>query len=84
MSGQHSYHLKALEKLVGCRITGLVETKEDEFGDSFFGISVKNDDKNKEFYLLFLSDDEGNGPGSFEISEVKKDGEFGEAEKGEE
>lgn len=70
MLNNNSYHLNALEKLVGCQVTGLVVSEEDEFGDSFFGISLKNAE-GKEFYMFFLSDDEGNAPGSFEINEVK-------------
>ena len=43
------------------------EPKEGEEG--FFGLEIRKGDK--EYILWFLCDDEGNGPGSFEIQEAE-------------
>lgn len=54
------FYLDQLSPLVGGKITALV--KEDEFFG--FDITLANGCKKT---LMLLSDDEGNGPGSFEI-----------------
>ena len=63
------FYLDRLEPLVGGTIVGLIRTGVDEeSGDEFFGLSIKFED-GKIKHLILLSDDEGNGPGSFEIME---------------
>jgi hypothetical protein len=75
-AAQHSqtkFYLDRLSTLVGGEITGLVRSGEDEFGDEFFGITIKLKD-GKLKHLVLLSDDEGNAPGSFEITEGESHG----------
>jgi hypothetical protein len=59
------FYLKQLSPLIGCKVTGLVRTG-DEDDEEFFGI-VFTAPNGKKRTLLFLRDDEGNGPGSFEL-----------------
>jgi hypothetical protein len=61
-------YLKQLRPLVGGTITGLARTGpgEDAFDAEFYGLVVTLPNGQKRT-LLLLSDDEGNGPGSFEI-----------------
>ena len=64
------FYLKLLEPLIGGTVVGLARSGVDpELGDEFFGlvIQLKNGQKKS---LTLLSDDEGNGPGSFEIGDV--------------
>lgn len=63
MDKQTKFYLKKLEPLVGGKITGLVED-----GTGFFGLKINV--KGKERALFLLRDDEGNGPGSFEINNI--------------
>jgi hypothetical protein len=56
------YYLAQLNTLVGGKVTA-VATDEDE---EFFGLQITMPDGTRRT-ILFLSDDEGNGPGSFEI-----------------
>ena len=60
------FYLNQLSVLVGGRITTLARTEPDEEGNVFFGLVITLPE-GKEKTLLFLRDDEGNGPGSFEI-----------------
>ena len=59
------FYLKQLEPLVDGKIVGFCR---DERGE-FFGLRIST--KKGETNLWFLRDDEGNGPGSFEISNHK-------------
>lgn len=68
MPNMTKFYLDQLDPLVGGQITGLVRTGEDEFGDEFYGLTILCKDGNVR-RVIFLSDDEGNGPGSFEIME---------------
>ena len=64
------FHLKQLEPLIGGTVVSLARSGVDpELGDEFFGlvIQLKNGQKKS---LMLLSDDEGNGPGSFEINDA--------------
>lgn len=72
-SSQSQFYLDQLAPLVEGVIVGVVRTGEDEFGDEFFGISVKGKD-GKVKHLMLLADDEGNAPGSFEIVEGADNG----------
>ena len=56
-----TYYTDRLEKLVGGKIVGVVTDEE------FFGFVVQV--RNKRVVLWFLQDDEGNGPGSFELND---------------
>jgi hypothetical protein len=55
-----------LNKIVGGKIESTVQDKE---GEGFFGLQISLPDKSKKV-IWFLSDDEGNAPGSFEIQNV--------------
>lgn len=71
MSGhfyQTQFYLDQLQPLVDGRIVGLLRTGEDDFGDEFYGLSIQCKDGAIR-HLILLSDDEGNGPGSFQIVE---------------
>lgn len=61
-----AFYLDRLQPLVDAKITHLVRTGVDEFGDEFFGLKLKCAD-GKSRTLILLRDDEGNGPGSFEL-----------------
>jgi len=62
------FYLKQLRPLVGGTISALARTgpNEDVSDDEYFGFVVTLPDGSTRTILL-LSDDEGNGPGSFEI-----------------
>lgn len=60
------FHLKQLRPLVGGTITNLARTGVDEYGDEFFGLVITLPNGQKRT-LIFLADDEGNGPGSFQL-----------------
>jgi len=67
------FYLDQLKPLVGGVIKDAVHTGEDEFGDEFFGLAIKCRDGEVRL-LIILADDEGNGPGSFEIVERENNG----------
>jgi hypothetical protein len=60
------FYLDQLKPLVGGVIEDAVRTEGDEFGDEFFGLAIRCKDGEVR-HLIILADDEGNGPGSFEI-----------------
>jgi hypothetical protein len=66
MSSVTDFYLKKLKPLVGGTIVQLARTgpSADHFDQEFFGLVVRLPD-GQERTLLFLRDDEGNGPGSF-------------------
>jgi hypothetical protein len=68
MNKTTEFYLKQLAPLVGATISGLAVTdpKNGSCGMEFFGIEATMPSGEKKA-ILFLSDDEGNGPGSFEI-----------------
>lgn len=70
MKTNTDFYLDKLKPLVGGRITSLARTgvPQDGFDDEFFGfvVTLKS---GKKLTLLFLADDEGNGPGSFDVLE---------------
>jgi hypothetical protein len=70
MGNTTDFYLKQLHPLVGGTITGLARTSpgEDAFDEEFYGLVITLPDGRKRT-LILLSDDEGNGPGSFEIGE---------------
>lgn len=61
---QNEFYLKQLHQLVGGKIIGLAEDPKHEF----FGLVVRN--RGEQSICWFLMDDEGNGPGSFEIEKI--------------
>ena len=67
------FYLDQLKPLVGGVIEVAVRTDVDEFGDEFFGLAIKCKDGAVR-RLIILADDEGNGPGSFEIVEGETNG----------
>ena len=70
MNNATDFYLKQLHPLVGGTITGLARTGpgENAFDEEFYGLVITLPDGRKRTPIL-LSDDEGNGPGSFEIGE---------------
>lgn len=65
-------YLEHLKPLVGGQITALGTTGEpDEEGNVFVGLEVTLPD-GKVKTLTFLSDDEGNAPGSFLIADAEE------------
>lgn len=64
------FHLDQLKPLIGGVVVGTARSGEDKLEDEpeFFGISIRGKD-GKLRHLFFLTDDEGNGPGSFDIME---------------
>jgi hypothetical protein len=62
------FYLQKLHPLVGATITGLTRTGpgKSAFDQEFYGLVITMPDGCKRT-LLLLSDDEGNGPGSFWI-----------------
>jgi len=71
MSGQFhqtQFYLNQLRPVVDGKIIGLLRSGEDEFGDEFYGLSIQCK-AGVTRRLIFLRDDEGNGPGSFDITE---------------
>jgi len=71
MNKNTEFHLGRLKPLIGATITGLASTTSngEAFDDEFFGFDVTLPNGAQKT-LLFLSDDEGNGPGSFEIHDL--------------
>lgn len=63
-----NFYLSQLSQLVGGRITALARTGTPDKADEseFYGFVVTFPDGSKRT-LILLSDDEGNGPGSFEF-----------------
>ena len=55
---------------VGGTITNVLESPGNEWEGSFYGLRIKQKD-GKLVDVIFLSDDEGNAPGSLDIMEVK-------------
>ena len=68
MESQATFYLDQLKPLVGGKITALARCgpNADSNEDEFFGFVIKLPN-GKTKTLILLSDDEGNGPGSFEI-----------------
>ena len=62
------FHLQQLRPLLGGTITNLARTGVDEYGDEFFGLVITLPSGQKRT-LIFLADDEGNGPGSFQLDD---------------
>ena len=58
------FYVKILNELRGFKILGGVKDR----GEEFFGLKVEKNGDAK--VIWFLMDDEGNGPGSFEIQEL--------------
>ena len=70
MKSQADFDLDQLAPLVGGTITALTRSgpTDDPYDHEFIGMVIKlRNGKCK--HLTLLSDDEGNGPGSFEISD---------------
>lgn len=65
MTPEQEFYLNRLAVLKNARVVGFV------FGDDGnYGLRFKCPEKKREKALFFLRDDEGNGPGSFSISEL--------------
>lgn len=67
------FYVRKLNQLVGYTVVGTVRSPEDEFGYEFFGLNLMNFKTKRKCVLWILADDEGNGPGSFEIDVEPED-----------
>ena len=70
MKSQADFYLDQLKPLIGGTITTLTRSgpTDDPYDHEFIGMVIKlRNGKSK--HITLLSDDEGNGPGSFEISD---------------
>jgi len=65
MNKQTKFYTEQLSQLVGSKIKSVVND-----GKEFFGLELIFPNKGEKI-LWFLRDDEGNGPGSFEIIRKK-------------
>ena len=68
MDSRTNFYLDKLKPLIGGKIAALARSgpTDDPHEHEFFGFIIKlSNGKTKT--LILLSDDEGNGPGSFEI-----------------
>ena len=71
VSDTTNFYLEQLAVIVGGTVTGTVRSGVDEtLDEEYFGLKIMGKD-GKSKILWLLSDDEGNGPGSFEIEEVQ-------------
>jgi len=61
----NNFFTNQLNKLVGGKIESAVQEKDGEL----FGLQIVLPNKSKKV-IWFLRDDEGNGPGSFDIQNV--------------
>ena len=59
-----NFYVEQLAKFVGYKVSGVVSSP-----DGFFGLKLKSGKSEK--IVWFLSDDEGNAPGSFEVQAGK-------------
>ena len=68
MESQATFYLDKLKPLIGGRITALARSGPagNPHEAEFFGFVIKLSSGKKKT-LFLLSDDEGNGPGSFEL-----------------
>ena len=70
MDDRMDFYVKELKKVAGWTISNAVRTpKGVENIDDCFGIELTSPDKKKTVVMWILADNEGNGPGSFEIDE---------------
>jgi len=72
MNNRTDFNLKQLETLVGGRITGVARSGSSDPADEFFGLIVRPS-PTTHFVIWFLSDAEGNGPGSFLIETISQE-----------
>lgn len=68
MNQMTEFYTNQLKPLVGGTVVAIASAPPDEEGTEFFGLIIKTKE-GKRLKLFLLSDDEGNGPGSFELSE---------------
>ena len=70
MSSSIDFYLKQLQPLVGGTITALARTgaSDDSLDEELYGFVIQCRD-GKQHTLVLLSDDEGNGPGSFLLAD---------------
>lgn len=69
-----TYYVEKLGQLVGGKIVKIIETPWNErstYEDYFFGFEIELP-SGKRKLVWFLMDDEGNGPGSFDLVDLEK------------
>jgi hypothetical protein len=63
-----NYHTKKLEALIGSTVTAVAIDSSDEF-DVYLGLELTFPNGKKKV-IFFLSDEEGNHPGAYDIMNV--------------
>ena len=71
MTREQKFHTDRLSVLIGYKVVGTCYGVPDEFHDAYFGLTLKGP-RGHEAKLWFLRDDEGNGPGSFQLDMTHK------------
>jgi hypothetical protein len=68
MQNRTDFYLDRLRCLIGGKIISMARSgpPQNEFDDEYFGLVIALPDGSTKT-LILLSDDEGNGPGSFDI-----------------
>jgi len=61
-----NFYTDRLKGLVGGEIVGVVASPPNPFGEVFVGMKIQKINGTR-YVLWFLSDEEGNGPGAFDI-----------------
>ena len=64
MNGQADFYISQLKCLTDGKVIGFIKDKNSEY----YGLIIKNKTGEKKAVWLY-SDDEGNAPGSFEITD---------------
>jgi hypothetical protein len=72
MNEKTKFYAKQLEPLINGTIQKIAHSQVDEFGNQFFGLIIHTAN-GKDVTLWFLSDDEGNAPGSFDLDNRHED-----------
>jgi len=72
------YFLKELEKLIDCKIVGVVHSDEEDSYEKYYGLKIADKRREETKIIWFLRDEEGNGPGSFTIEDFDEAEDFEE------
>lgn len=64
MQAQNEFYINQLKPLVGAKVKSIISDEEGEY----FGLRFTTKE-GKNMNMFILADDEGNGPGSFELTQ---------------
>jgi hypothetical protein len=62
------FYLRQLGQFNGWTVVNPAQSPPDDYGDAYFGLVLTDGKQTK--IVWFLRDDEGNGPGSFEVQDA--------------